>query len=715
MADNILWRHIQKQLRLKIGDEAYGVWHAAQSPTLDPFEDGNTITIRVTGQGDYQMIGQEIMKILSDMGFEKPSVRFQSGKESLIVENDLIKDIYASIVRPDRAIPLPGYIQRWVSQQIGVDGFFMVASLRQGTYEAGFREDNGSVFTGRFSAKQIAARAGITTRTYWNRMADQKFWQNLKGLVTRHDEPKLWTNENGQPRQAARRFSIFSTMPLTPRDTAHLRQWIMQNIEVCGGPEDVLRVALETPVNELLGDGSAGHTEDALTILELVSSMFKDQIEPKLLAVLASNLHGHIIPSSDIVKTSIFFLENILPVVGPSAGYLITMMRDRCFVNRDVRRTTVTFQGGWDEIAERVGLTGERRAKTVWEWLNAKYPSSHKDVGKLRNAVARLYIAEVVKTEPELDFEHQSRTFQVEMDEIPRYLLEAVVTEQGPYAGIFSENFCTHGVAEIAHDPVWDELKKLFHTRHGAIFNISENFCTHEMAQFSIKIKTFSQLKALKLLNQLFNTNQPTPAEPAPPAAAPASEPAPVEATPASEPESVGRSVSDWDFSKLTQTSNVNQTRVRYMTEAVPNERERSARFVGWILHAHSPRAKNLTDDTGVGVAIVSIGTRPANAFMRLSKLGPEKLRALFDNDFARTLGDGAEEMIYRANLKRLPLHRKQDLYYRLFGVDAPEPVSADTAISGGAAPASAITENGEASGEPKTFKVPRRQIKVTQ
>jgi hypothetical protein len=71
--------------------------------------------------------------------------------------------------------------------------------------------------------------------------------------------------------------------------------------------------------------------------------------------------------------------------------------------------------------------------------------------------------------------------------------------------------------------------------------------------------------------------------------------------------------------------------------------------------------------------------------------------------------------MIYRANLKRLPLHRKQDLYYRLFGVDAPEPVTADTAISGGATPASAIAENGGASGEPKTFKVPRRQIKVTQ
>jgi len=714
MADNILWRHIQKQLRLKIGDEAYGVWHTAQSPTLDPFEDGNTITIRVTGQGDYQMIGQEIMKILSDMGFEKPSVRFQSGKESLIVENDLIKDIYASIVRPDRAIPLPGYIQRWVSQQIGVDGFFMVASLRQGTYEAGFREDNGSVFTGRFSAKQIAARAGITTRTYWNRMADQEFWQNLKGLVTRHDEPKLWINENGQPRQAARRFSVFSTMPLTPRDTAHLRRWITQNIEVCGGPEGVLRAAVETPVVELIGDGSASHAEDALTVLELVSSMFKDQVEPKLLVVLASNLHGHIIPSGDIVKISIFFLENILPVVGPSAGYLITIMRDRCFVNRDVRRTTVTFQGGWDEIADRVGLTGERRAKTVWEWLNAKYPSSHKDAGKLRNAVARLYIAEIVKTEPELDFEHQSRTFQVEMDEIPRYLLEAVVTERGPYAKIFSENFCTHGMAEIAHDPVWNELKKLLHTRDGAFFNVSENFCTHVMARFSSDIKTFSQLKALKLLNQLLNTNQPTPVEPAFAEAALASELVPESSAATQEPETpVGQSV--WNFSKLAQISDVNPSRVTLMTSTVPDDQERVLRFVGWILHAHSPKAKNLKDTSGVGLAISSIGKRPENACMRLAKLGPEKLRALFDSDFARTLGDGAEEMIYRANLKRLPLHRKQDLYYRLFGVDAPEPVSADTAISGDGALASAIAENDGASGEPKRFKVPRRQIKVTQ
>lgn len=713
MADNILWRHIQKQLRLKLGTDAYDEWQAAQSPTLDPLEDGSTITIHVTGQGDYQAIGQEIVSILTGMGIEKPSVRFQSGKESAIVEEDPIKEIYQEVVRQDRAIPLPGYIQRWVSQQIGADGYFMVVSLKQGAFEAGHRSDKES-FTGRFSAKQIAARAGISVRTYWNRMADQEFWQNLKGLVTRHDEPKLWSKNNGQVRQAARRFSVFSTMPLTPRDTAHLRRWIMQNIETYGGPEGVLRAAVDVPVNELIGDGSAGHSEDALTVLELVSSMFGDQIESDTLALLASSLHRHIIPTSDIIRNSIFFLENILPAVGPSAGYLITMMRDRCYVKDETRRTTVTFQGGWDEIAERVGLTGERRAKTAWEWLNAKYPSSHKDAGKFRNAVSRLYIAEVVKDQPEFDFEHQARTFRVEMDEIPLYLLDALVKKRGPYAKIFSKNFCTHGMAEISHDPVWGELEKHLHTRHGANVRISENFCTHDMADFALSLSISAQLRSLKLLKPTLKTNRPTPAEPVVAETAPASETEPAAPVAPQEPETpVGQSV--WNFSKLAGISDINPARLTSMTATVPDDQERVLRFVGWILHAHSPKAKNLKDTSGVGLAISSIGKRPENACMRLAKLGPEKLRALFDSDFARTLGDGAEEMIYRANLKRLPLHRKQDLYYRLFGVDAPEPVSADTTISDGAAPTSTTVETGEASGEHKTFKVPRRQIKVTQ
>jgi hypothetical protein len=351
-------------------------------------------------------------------------------------------------------------------------------------------------------------------------------------------------------------------------------------------------------------------------------------------------------------------------------------------------------------------LTGTRRAKTAWEWLNVKYPASHKEAGKYRNAIARMYMAEVIKDEPELDFEHQPRTFRVLPDEIPRELLEAVVTERGPYAGFFQSDFCTHGMADFSQSGNCTLGMADFALADGA-------YCTHAMADFALILQKVAQLKALKLLNQTLKPYQPTLAASAPvdttPAPAPASKPedktkpAPDEPAPP-----VGQSV--WNSSRLAQTSDIHPSKVAAMIAAVPDEQERALRFVGWILHAHSPKGKTLKDETGVGLAISSIGTRPGNAFLRLARLGPEKLRALFDNDFARTLGEEtAEEMIYRANLKKLPLHRKQDLYYRLFAEDASE--------SSAAPPPVIVTMNADSneSPEPAPFKVPRRKIKVVE
>lgn len=702
MTENTLWNIVSKRLRDALGGDVYEAWRAACSPEFASFED-NVFSIRVAGQGDVRPIGGGIVKILNGMGFVNASVQFLSARDTVVVTHDPIKDIYEEIVRPDRALSLPGYIQRWVGQQIGVDGFFMVASLKQSSYEAGSRGE-GVMFTARFSAQQLAARAGISIRTYWNRLSDEEFWRKLKGLAVKHDDPKTWVSNGGKPRQAARRFSVYTTIPLTPHDTAHLRRWLLENAEAHGGPEGVLRAAADTPVDDLIGNGD-GPAEDAMTVLELVSSMFGSQIEPKLLAVLASNLHRHIVPPKDIIRIPLFFLDYILPAIGPSAGYLLVLMRDRCFVNQEVSRTIVTFQGGWDEIAARLGLTGERRAKTAWEWLNAKYPASHKEAGKYRNAIARMYMAEVLKDEPELDFEHQSRTFRVLTDEIPQELLEAAVTGQGPYSGIFQSDFCTHGMADFSQSGNCTLGMADFAPGDGA-------YCTHAMADFALILQKVAQLKALKLLNQTLKPCQPTPAASASVEAVSAQDPASKpEAESKSAPEelvpSVGQSV--WNFSRLAQTSDINPSKAAAMTAAVPDEQERALRFVGWILHAHSPKGKTLKDETGVGLAISSIGTRPGNAFLRLAKLGPEKLRDLFDNDFARTLGEKTtEEMLYSANLKKLPLHRKQDLYYRLFELDAPEPPNAQTVLVG-------VNAGTDIAPKPTPFKVPRRQIKIVE
>jgi hypothetical protein len=202
--------------------------------------------------------------------------------------------------------------------------------------------------------------------------------------------------------------------------------------------------------------------------------------------------------------------------------------------------------------------------------------------------------------------------------------------------------------------------------------------------------------------------DQPQPQAPA----SPAPEESRFQPQPQPQPQiSVGRS--GWNFSELVQTNNINPLKVAEMAAAVPDEQERAERFVGWVLYAHSPKGRGLKDDTGVGLAISNIGTRPGRAFLRLAQLGPQKLRALFDSDFARTLGHSSiPEEIYRANLKKLPLDRKQDLYYRLFAVDAPDPAAAAADMEGASA-----AKIGGADGGPKPapFKVPRRAIRILE
>jgi hypothetical protein len=99
---------------------------------------------------------------------------------------------------------------------------------------------------------------------------------------------------------------------------------------------------------------------------------------------------------------------------------------------------------------------------------------------------------------------------------------------------------------------------------------------------------------------------------------------------------------------------------------------------LSWILYAFSPQGKGLNDTTGVSKAVKSLcSTQPELAprnLIRLAKLGPQKLQALFDKDYAReNLGKSVEADIYKTNFAKLDPERKSDLYFRLFGKDNPE------------------------------------------
>ena len=208
-----------------------------------------------------------------------------------------------------------------------------------------------------------------------------------------------------------------------------------------------------------------------VTVRSLVRELFNDQLDAKLLDGLASSLQQHIMPSSDLIVVTLFFIEHILPHLGAAPAWMLTLLRDQCFADSESgeMRTQVTVKGGYREIA---GWLGMSRAKTIWEWLNEKYPGSHKESGKFTNAVLRVYLAETEKNVIQLDFEGQPRTFNVLLQEVPQEIIYTAVTL-----------------------PEGNELAQWrdFQYRSGAIFSIGmARFSDMDGAIFSIAMARFS-------------------------------------------------------------------------------------------------------------------------------------------------------------------------------------------------------------------------------
>ncbi len=231
---------------------------------------------------------------------------------------------YEQIVRPDRAVYLPGYFRRWL-RSIGPDLAWMYVSFRQAAYRHGGRNEQ---FTNRFTAAELAKRAGITERTFWNRSANPATWEKLTGLVQRVDEGAKWDISSGKPKQLPRKFTVAMTMPLTPEDTNSLRNWLVNNTEKYSGAEGVLRAAMSMTLDELFPLETKAQ-DRPVTVRQLVHELFGRELDAKLLDVLASAIQNNIMPPADQIKITVYFMEQILAQLGAGPGWVVILLRDK--------------------------------------------------------------------------------------------------------------------------------------------------------------------------------------------------------------------------------------------------------------------------------------------------------------------------------------------------------------------------------------------------
>ena len=640
----------------------------------------------------------------------EPEADDQAGSEESILEEDsgptgddkvFIEahyDLaYDEIVKPKHITATSRYFLHHL-QVIGPDLGWLYLGFRQAAYNSGARKGNKWE---RFPGKVIASLSGITERTFWNLIRKAETWERLKGLVKTTEASPEWDASSSTPRRLSRLYIVSMDLPLTAADACSLRTWLKDNLERVSGPEGVLTAAAETPLDELLPQGAQAQAGDSPeSVPSIVRSLFADALPAKRVEVLSTNLQKHIMPDdTDQLTVTHFFIENILPHLGAGPGWLLTLLRGRCYYNPETRETRnkVTVWGGYDEIAAWLGLTGGRRARTVWDWLYGKHSESRgrskqcqgdkgeqrgpgrqaSEIGKLSNPVLRVYLREVTEGKKVSSFATSPRTFEVLRQEIPSEILEAVLDEQAGGPGfqtlrraLAGEKGDLDAVCSIV-EPDPDAVCSIVEHNLDAVCSIGlTRFAEYNDAVCSIGLTRFADhldavCRVFKLLNYLNpSTND--------------SHPSLSPLTDAGTTPQSGRgagNLSIWDFNFLMKNNSVlkvKELRALQKTHVTSFE-ELAVGFVSWLLYAYSPARSRVTNPISLAVRRIleNVHAGAGGDFDRLAHLRPFVLKAIFDNDLAGELWqvtDSMEKEIYVSNFAQLSAPMKRELYRRLFG-----------------------------------------------
>jgi hypothetical protein len=633
------WQRVLGQLQMEMPRASFDTW-LRDTKALD-FSDGAlTIGVRNAYARDWlesrltstvsrlligimnQTVQVEFIVAQSEVPQDEENGEDDLDEKEIAISSEKIASLYYQVVRPDRAVYLPGYFRKHLSQ-LGPELGWMYVGFRQAAYTEGARTGQK---TARLSGKQIAALCGITERTFWNRVEREKTWEKLAGLVTSKTVVPEWV-EGAQPRRLPRKYAVAMTLPLTGADSFSLAQWLQSGVETYDGPAGVLAASCETPLNELLSTENK-NTKMArpMDVAGIVHGLFEGELPHSQLLAFAERLRMHIMPQNDQIVISLFFLEHILPHLGAGPAWMYILLRDRCYEGQDEQRDICTVRGGYAEIASWLGIS---RPMTVYEWMNGRYGSKTKEPGKLRNPVTLAYLTNLDKERVE-SFSHSPRTFRILLNDVPPEIVQAAVqTDEEAYAN-FSIIFTRFS------DDLYATFSILF-TR----------FADDLYATFRV----FKPLNSLKNPKTLLKTSPLIP---------------PQEKKKPRYKEKTGvGSMSYWDLNHLLAI-NVASAQKR---NALRKAGGRGETFAAWLLYAYTPAGAGLHDRSGISNAIARTLESPrggpgwpANS---LAKLPTHKLKALLEKDLE---GEDMDDENYLAAFGSLEDQAKEELLKRLFG-----------------------------------------------
>ena len=283
------------------------------------------------------------------------------------------RSLHDLFVHPERSLVVPGYITRWVPY-LGVER----AAMLLGYFQAYYQQYHELPLPGRpfeASGPLLVSLSGVSLRSVKEHRSDSAFQWFLKEIP--YSPGEGWVNNPENSNKAKRkpnRYSFIQTMPLTPGDAHQLAQRLLENgadkdparaLTITAGlqPHEIFTYPA-TDVDPIWETISPNPQTVHDVVAQVCGSMTLKPEVMHLIDVLAVRL----MPPKDQLFVSLYFLQNILPVIGQGAGWTVMMGRDRCYYNRQTGelRDTVRIKGGYDELAANIGYA---RPKTIREWF----------------------------------------------------------------------------------------------------------------------------------------------------------------------------------------------------------------------------------------------------------------------------------------------------------------------------------------------------------
>jgi hypothetical protein len=321
---------------------------------------------------------------------------------------------YDQIVQPHKQVVVKGYLRR-LAMEIGPKAIWLYIGFHQAAWMSNTQGGSNTL-----RSRQVMRFSALSEGAFWRLLKQTEAKKNLSGLVERLDPPgtrRYRRGRDGHPHRIPIRYQVYMTPRLTRMDSAVIFARLQSYLERGGTLVDGLNELLATEDTlELLtpAEGTVPVETQCNTVMDIALALAGEMLTPEV-EKLAQELHRRIVNCLGDIHLTHYFITQVIPGyrLTPAQAWLVTVARDLAYLNwrTGERRETVTFKGGYEEMA---ALVGSSRPKTVQAWLSPTWKSQQRG-GDLVRFMQELDTPD--QTYTDLRTGSMPRTFRVLLDE----------------------------------------------------------------------------------------------------------------------------------------------------------------------------------------------------------------------------------------------------------------------------------------------------------